>query len=189
MVRRSQVTFFAWSPLKKKSCLKGKWKPCLQGFTEVSDWLCWNTFISYTRAAISDFNCGLKLVTWTPVAAGWLPTSWTLKIFFGDTFIFSSLNISAEHCIIKMIPTISSSPELSSCKRRRSTLTFSDVTDLVFKVGPSTAPGHVLQVEALIWAQHDHLDGTGLEQSNLVFSSQLPAGDQISFTTPFTVAY
>lgn len=29
-------------------------------------------------------------------------------------------------------------------------LTFGDITDLVFKVRPTTAPGHVLQVEALI---------------------------------------
>lgn len=54
-------------------------------------------------------------------------------------------------------------------------LTFGDVTDLVFKVRPTTAPGHVFQVEALIRAQHDHLNGAGLEQSNLVLCSQLPA--------------
>lgn len=54
-------------------------------------------------------------------------------------------------------------------------LTFGDVTDLVFKIRPAAAPGHVFQVEALIGAQHDHLDGAGFEQRDLVLSGQLPA--------------
>lgn len=59
-------------------------------------------------------------------------------------------------------------------------LTFGDVTDLVFKFRSAAAPGHVFQVEALIRAQHDHLDGAGLEQRDLVLCSQLPAEKEIN---------
>lgn len=54
-------------------------------------------------------------------------------------------------------------------------LTFGDVADLVFKFRPAAAPGHVFQVEALVGAQHDHLDRAGFEQRDLVLRGQLPA--------------
>lgn len=57
-------------------------------------------------------------------------------------------------------------------------LTFGDITDRIFKVRPTAAPWHVFQVEALIWAQHDHLDGARLEQSDLVLCRQLPGKEQ-----------
>lgn len=57
-------------------------------------------------------------------------------------------------------------------------LTFGDITDPVFKVRPTAAPWHVLQVETLIRAQHDDLDGARLEQSDLVLSRQLPERQQ-----------
>lgn len=38
--------------------------------------------------------------------------------------------------------------------------TLCDVVDAVLEVGPSAAPGHVLQTERLVGPQHDDLDGT-----------------------------
>lgn len=51
--------------------------------------------------------------------------------------------------------------------------TLCNITDAVFEVGSSTAPGHVLQTERLVWTQHDDLNGTWLQQSDLVFCCQL----------------
>lgn len=66
------------------------------------------------------------------------------------------------------------SSHIHVCASLPKSRTFSDVVDAILEVGPSAAPGHVLQVEGLVGAQHYHLDGTRFEQGNLVLSRQLP---------------
>lgn len=51
------------------------------------------------------------------------------------------------------------------------------VADLVLVVRAATGPGHVVQGEGLVGAQHDDLNGTRLQQHDLVVSGEVSAGE------------
>lgn len=57
----------------------------------------------------------------------------------------------------------------------RDCLTLGDIADPVLEVVAAAGPGHVLEGEGLVGAQHDHLDGAALEQHDLVLCRQIPA--------------
>ena len=49
------------------------------------------------------------------------------------------------------------------------------IADLVLVVRAATSPRHVLQGEGLVGAQHDDLNGTRLQQHDLVLRGKVPA--------------
>lgn len=103
------------------------------------------------------------------------PKKWTLPRLRQNLLLISVTYLPllpCDHLCTEIIVTsdplssVSNEPFFPFCFDSRQTLhvaafrlTFGDVTDPVFKVRPTAAPRHIFQVEALIRAQHDHLDG------------------------------
>lgn len=53
--------------------------------------------------------------------------------------------------------------------------TFGYITDLVLVVRAATGPGHVVHGERLVGTQHDDLNGTRLQQHDLVLGGEVSA--------------
>ena len=57
--------------------------------------------------------------------------------------------------------------------------TFGHITDLVLEVRAAAGPGHVVHGEGLVGAQHDDLNGTRLQQHDLVLRGEVSAREGV----------